>query len=135
MPYIKIPVFRRQETFIILDLPSGKEPIDQGMIEAAVVNTTGPDEWDTVGAVEYGEGSPMPACDAEEYQTFAPFAGRISMADRAKEIGVTTVTLRKWRDFHKVDIFDDDAVRAHIGKQRNWQPQIKPEFKPRLSRA
>lgn len=133
MPYIRIPVVRRQETFVILDLPSGKEPITREMVEVAVATTTGPDEWDAVGAVEYGDPSPMPACDAEQYASYAPFAGRTSMADRAKEIGVTTVTLRKWRDLHKVDIFDDEAVRRHIGKQRNWNPAIAPKFKARLS--
>jgi adenylate kinase len=56
------------------------------------------------------------------------------MNARAREIGVSTVTLRKWRDERGVDVFDDEAVKRHIARSRNHSFKIAARFKASLSR-
>jgi hypothetical protein len=58
----------------------------------------------------------------------------LSMNARAREIGVSVVTLRKWRDERAVDVFDDEAVKRHIGSQRNHSFKIAAKFKASFSR-
>jgi hypothetical protein len=57
-----------------------------------------------------------------------------SLTARAKEIGVSIVTLRKWRDERGIAIFDDEAVKRHIAGSRNHSFKIAAKFKATLSR-
>jgi hypothetical protein len=128
--YIMVSLTRRQEGSVIIRVPAGKF-ITEAHIDEAIAKTMAPDEWDTVGKIERGKRYEMEKEEAEEYHYLDPFA-RPTFAVRAAEIGVTTVTLRKWRDAG-IDIFSDEAVKAHISKSRNHSFRINPAFKARLN--
>jgi hypothetical protein len=51
---------------------------------------------------------------------------------RAKEIGVSPVTLRRWRDVEGIDVWDDAAVRDHVLNQRIYNERIAPKFRNRI---
>lgn len=51
---------------------------------------------------------------------------------RAEEIGVDRRTLQNWRDAG-CDIFNDDAVRKHVGTLRSTPPGIRLTFMPTSS--
>ncbi|RYD64465.1 MAG: hypothetical protein EOP83_09685 [Verrucomicrobiaceae bacterium] len=137
MRYTRIPVTRTVETFVVIGITKGR-PTEQDIAEA-IEKTTSPEEWDVVpGSLSHGAPGPMAKAHAEEYHVHvigSESPSKPSYKARAAEIGVTVVTLRKWRDIHCVDIFDDAAVRSHIGKQRNYIPTLTDRFKTRLSDA
>jgi hypothetical protein len=128
--YVGINLTRRQEAFVIIRVPAGKS-ITEAHIDEATAKTLGDYDWTTVGKVERGKRFQMEKEEAEEFHFLDPYSVP-TFAVRAAEIGVTTLTLRKWRDDHGVDIFNDAAVISHIAKQKNYNPRIQPKFRHHL---
>jgi len=136
MQYISIGIRRVQESVVIIALPKGNEKVTPEIIAAAAAATLQPEEWDTEGDLEIVRRVPMDAETAEEFHCYSPFTGaNQTWESRAEEIGVSVVTLRKWRDQHGVEVFDDASVKAHVGRQRCYNPRIAAKFKARLSGA
>ncbi len=133
--YLEIPITRRQITTVLLKVRPGHQPTT-AEIRAAIARTVGEDEWDA-GPVDHGEAIPVTAEHAEEYHYYdltAEPRKTPTMVARAAEIGISQLTLRKWRDERGIAIFDDEAVKRHIGSQRNHSFKIEAKFKASLSR-
>lgn len=127
----QVPVKRSQTSFVIIAANFGA--IDNDLVHAAIAATLTDSEWDT-SKTFIGEPSPMKESEAREYHVYEP-KPEVSLAARAREIGVSVVTLRKWRDEKSVVIFNDAAIRAHIAKQRNHNWAINPKFKTTLGQS
>ena len=133
MTYLEIPITRRQITSVLLKVRPGHQPTP-AEIRAAIARTVGEDEWDA-GPVDHGEAIPVTGEYAEEYHYYdltAEPRKTPTMAARAAEIGISQLTLRKWRGSHGVDVFDDQAVKRHVAGQRSHNWKIATKFKASL---
>ena len=131
MNYVTVTIRRYQETAVIIATPTGKERITRAIVEEAAKHTLEPMDWETLGQLEIFPALPIRADIAEEFHYFEPFKVP-TFASRAKEIGVSEFTLRKGRPAG-VQVFSDASVKAHVGRQKNYNPRIASRFQPRLS--
>ena len=129
--FFQVPVKRSQTSFVIIAANAGA--IDNDLVHAAIAATLTDSEWDTSDTF-IGKPSPINESEAREYHAYDP-KPEVSFIARAREIGVSVVTLRKWRDEKSLAIFNDAAVRAHIAKQRNHNWAINPKFKATLGQS
>jgi hypothetical protein len=120
MPTFTIDAERVQKVIVTIEADS-RESITDAVI-AATLDRLPDREWLTY---DYG------VVVAKSPEAPPP---SLSMNARAREIGVSTVTLRKWRDERGVDVFDDEAVKRHIARSRNHSFKIAARFKASLSR-
>jgi hypothetical protein len=120
MPTFTIDAERVQKAVVSIEAASRESVTDQ--VIAATLDRLPDREWLTY---DYG------VVVAKSPEAPPP---SLSMNARAREIGVSTVTLRKWRDERGVDVFDDDQVRAHIARSRNHSFKIAARFKASLAR-
>jgi hypothetical protein len=130
--FFKIPVGRFQSSFVIINAHS-TEAIDESLVQAAIAQTLTESEWETTETL-IGKPSAINESEACEYHFYDP-KPEVSFIARAREIGVSVVTLRKWRDHKSVAIFNDAAIRAHIAKQRNHNWAVNPKFKATLGQS
>lgn len=127
----KVFISRHQTCFVFVEAPSSSA-ITEAAIAAAIEATLTDCEWST----DFAEhGGPLAVPDADGWPVYR-IEGQPaqSLTARAKEIGISIVTIRKWRDERGVDVFDDDQVRAHIARSRNHSFKIAAKFKASLAR-
>jgi hypothetical protein len=127
----RIVITRTQTVAVYIEAPTASVITDE-VIQTALDETVEPGEW-TLDGMDHG--GPLAVPDADGWPVYR-IEGQPaqSLTARAKEIGISIVSLRKWRDERGVDVFDDDQVRAHIARSRNHSFKIAAKFKASLSR-